>query len=81
MKTTVDITDALFAEARRVAHEDGTTLRSLIEEGLRRVIADRDKRIPYVMPDRSVGGNGLTPEFRDASWEKIRDAIYEGHGA
>jgi hypothetical protein len=26
-------------------------------------------------------GRGLTPEFRDAGWETIRDAIYEGHGA
>lgn len=81
MKTTVEIADSLLAEARRVAHEDGTTLRSLIEEGLRRVIAERSQRAPYVMPDRSVGGNGLTPEFRDAIWEQIRDAIYEGHGA
>ncbi|MFN0074061.1 MAG: type II toxin-antitoxin system VapB family antitoxin [Chloroflexota bacterium] len=81
MKTTVDIADTLFAEARRVAHEDGTTLRSLIEEGLRHVIAERGNRTRYIMPDRSVGGDGLTPEFRDAGWDRIRDAIYESHGA
>jgi len=81
MKTTVEIGDSLFAEARKIAHRDGTTLRELIEEGLRWVIDDRAAREPYVMPDCSVSGNGLQPEFKDASWEQIRDAIYEGHGA
>jgi len=28
-----------------------------------------------------VGGDGLAPEFRDASWIRIRDAIYEDRGA
>ena len=26
--------------------------------------------------DASVDGNGLRPEFRDASWAEIRDAAY-----
>jgi hypothetical protein len=29
----------------------------------------------------TVGGGGLTDEFRNASWDKIRDEIYRGHGA
>ena len=29
----------------------------------------------------TVGGGGLTDEFKNAPSEKIRDAIYRGHGA
>jgi len=47
MKTTVDISDELFARARKVAEQQGTTLRRLIEEGLQLAL---DKRRP---PSRS----------------------------
>jgi hypothetical protein len=35
MKTTVELTDQLAAEARRIARARGLTLRELIERGLR----------------------------------------------
>jgi hypothetical protein len=82
MKTTVEITDTLFNEARRIAVDEGTTLRALIEEGLTQVVQRRSSKIPFKMRDASVkGGKGLQPEFADGEWSKIRDAIYEGHGA
>lgn len=60
--------------------ETVTTLRQLLELALRREIAERKKPKKYKMKDATFKGDGLTPEFRDASWEKIRDAIYEGRG-
>lgn len=82
MKTTVEIADPLFEEARRIATRDGDTLRSLIEQGLRQVVAERRRATkPFKLRDASVNGNGLTEEFKSASWEQIRDAIYEGRGA
>lgn len=81
MKTTVEITDTLFAQARQIAARDGMTFRALLEEGLRKVVADREHREPYIMPDRSVGGTGLSPEFQNATWDQIMEAIYEGRGA
>jgi hypothetical protein len=36
---------------------------------------------PFRLRDGSVGGRGLTREFSEGGWEKIRDAIYEGRGA
>jgi hypothetical protein len=74
MKTTVEISPSLIAEARRYAQAEHTTLRALIETGLRRVLAD--KKPAFKLRDGSVGGTRLTPEFQNASWEEIRDAIY-----
>jgi Arc/MetJ family transcription regulator len=81
MKTTIEISDALLAAAKERAATEGTTLRALVELGLRRVLEDREKAAPFKLRQVTFGGKGLTPEFRDGGWEKIRDAIYEGHGA
>lgn len=40
MKTTIELPDPLFHSAKQLAQESHTTLRLLIEEGLRRVLAD-----------------------------------------
>jgi hypothetical protein len=76
MKTTVDLSDELLLEARRVAREERTTLRSLLEEGLRAVIARHQETGQFALRDASVNGNGLRPEFRAASWAEIREASY-----
>ncbi|MCL2523848.1 MAG: type II toxin-antitoxin system VapB family antitoxin [Betaproteobacteria bacterium] len=79
MKTTIEISPALLAEAKRHAQAERTTLKALVEAGLRRVLAEEDKPA-FKLRDGSVGGNGLTPEFQNAPWEKFLDAIYEGRG-
>ncbi|MEV5711127.1 type II toxin-antitoxin system VapB family antitoxin [Actinoallomurus sp. NPDC052274] len=76
MKTTVDISDDLLREARRVAREEGVTLKSMIEEGLRAVLARREEGQRYVLPDASVRGEGLQPEVRTASWAELRAMAY-----
>jgi hypothetical protein len=76
MKTTVDISDALLQEARRTARDEGTTLRALVEEGLRAVLSRRARADRYVLADRSVGGEGLQPAVRGAGWSEIRDLAY-----
>jgi hypothetical protein len=81
MKTTVEIPDALLAAARKVAAKNRTTVRALIEEGLRRVVEARRAGGRFKLRDRSWGSGGLRPEFQGASWEQIRDASYEGRGA
>ncbi|MDZ7627025.1 MAG: type II toxin-antitoxin system VapB family antitoxin [Parvularculaceae bacterium] len=81
MKTTIDIPDALLAEAQELARREKTTLRALTQEGLRKVIAEKKaKKTPFKLRDVSFGGDGLNDEFKNASWEQIRDAIYEGRG-
>lgn len=82
MKITVEISDALLEEARRLASAKRTTLRVLIEEGLRHVVSVNAERRPFKLRDASFrGGGGFAPEFADSDWSKIRDAVYEGHGA
>jgi hypothetical protein len=80
MKTTIDIADAILREARKVAASEGTTLRALVEQGLRQVIADKQRKPTFRLRLVTSGGRGLRPELRDASWDEIRDLSYEGHG-
>lgn len=79
MKTTVEISGPLLARAKRVAARRGTTVRALIEEGLREVVG-RD-RAPgrFKLRDASWGQGGLRPEAQ-GGWERIRDLAYEGRG-
>lgn len=80
MKTTVEITDALFEQARAVADEEKTTFRALVEEGLRKVLAERAEAPPFKLEDGSFKGEGYQPGMENASWAQIRDLIYEGRG-
>ena len=80
MKTTVQISDALLAEAQALAVKEKTTLKELINEGLRRVIKERQEAKPFVLKDCSVGGEGLNPELEGVSWEVIRALAYGDRG-
>jgi hypothetical protein len=80
MKTTVEISDQLAEEAKTVAARDNTTLRTLIEAGLRLVLQERRRKGGFKLRDASFRGRGLQPEFRDAGWDRMREAAYEGRG-
>lgn len=77
VKTTVDIADPVLSEARKFAAREGTTLRSLIEEGLRRVLAEKRRKSTFRLRLVTAGGQGLRPELRGASWDEIRALSYE----
>jgi hypothetical protein len=76
MKTTIDIADPILREARKVATREGTTLRSLVEEGLRRILAERKRRAPFRLRLVTFKGNGLRPELQNRSWDEIREMSY-----
>lgn len=81
MKTTIEISDPLLAEAKRIAAQEATTLRELVESGLREVLEQRrGRKHRFALRDARVDGRGLRPEFRDAGWERIRNAAYEERG-
>ncbi|MBF8259586.1 MAG: hypothetical protein HW377_1960 [Actinobacteria bacterium] len=80
MKTTIQIPDSLFEEARKVAQRERVTMRSLVEAGLRRVLADHATRGGFRLRKAAFRGKGLQPGMEGASWDRIRDASYEGRG-
>jgi hypothetical protein len=81
MKTTVDIADGLLAEAKRVAARKHTTVRALVEDGLRLVLEREHEQPPFRLRDASVGGGWMREEFATVGWDEIRDIAYEGRGA
>ena len=81
MKTTIEISDPLLRDARKLAEREGTTLRALVERGLRRVVAETKTGAPFKLRKASFKGRGLQDDLRDASWEELRDLSYEGRGA
>ncbi len=82
MKTTIDIPDPLLAEARRLAEREGTTLRALVEAGLRDVLKARKPGTPrFELELVTFRGDGLRDDVEEGSWERIRDLAYEGRGA
>jgi hypothetical protein len=80
MKTTVEISDSLLREARRIAARDGVTLRTLVERGLHRVVAEAKPGVTFKLRRASFKGKGLKADVREASWSRLRDLAYEGRG-
>ena len=70
----------LLREAQRLAAREGVTLKALIERRLHRVISET-KPVPGKLRRGSFKGNGLHPDLQHASWDRIRDLIYDGRTA
>ncbi|MDD5200279.1 MAG: hypothetical protein PHC88_10820 [Terrimicrobiaceae bacterium] len=81
MKTTIEIADDLFERVQRVARKEKTTFRSLTEQGLRLVLQEKQSKPRKLPPLVTVRGRGLTDEFKNASWDRIRAESYRGRGA
>ena len=80
MRTSIDLPDALFVKAKRLAHTRGTTLRELTIEGLEAVLDRHRQRPTFRLRDASYGEGGLTEGLDETDWDRIRDLSYEGRG-
>lgn len=80
MKTTIELPDAVLEEAKRAAASRGTTVRALLEAGLRRELRDQAKPTSFHLRDESFGGSGLRRELAGASWETLRALAYGERG-
>lgn len=79
MKTTVDISDSLFTSSKTLAQQRQTTLRALIEEGLRRVLRDAkaNTQPAFKLKDARVHGQELLmSDPRD--WQRLEDDHLSG---
>ena len=80
MKTTIEISDSLLRDVRKVAEREGVTLRALVERGLHQIVSERKTTAPFKLRRATFKGKGLNPDLQDASWEKLRELAYEGRG-
>jgi hypothetical protein len=80
MKTTVELPDALLRDAKRTAARERTTVRALIERGLRTVLAKRRAGGQFVLRRASYRGDGLVAGRSLRDWDAIRDLTYSERG-
>jgi hypothetical protein len=80
MKTTIDIAEPLLEAAKKAAAREGTTLRALVELGLRQVLESRKRGGVFRLREASFGGKGLQPGAKDLSWDQIREIAYGDRG-
>jgi len=59
MKTSIDISRSIFNEGKKLAQQRGTSLRALIEEGLRLVLQKYQQSPRFYLQDCSYGEDGL----------------------
>jgi len=81
MKTTVELSDSLLRQAKRRALKERTTVKALIERGLRLVVADQQRGRGFKLRRASFRGDGLVSGRSLQDWSAIRDAIYAERGA
>lgn len=76
MRTTIDLDDELLRTAKARAVEQRTTLTALIEEALRRELADAgDSTSRERIPLGSFVGNGVRPGIDLSDNAAVRDAM------
>ena len=80
MKTTIDLPDSLLEQAKRVAARRSTTVKALVESGLRKELRLRSEQAKFELRDASFRGRGLRPEARGLSWEALRELAYGERG-
>jgi hypothetical protein len=82
MKTTIDLPDDLLERAKAMAARQGTTLKSLIEEGLRWTLSQRRRKSErFTLRDAGVMGEGVAKDLTEGDWAAIRELIYRGRGS
>ena len=77
MKTTVEVADSLFAEAKAYAKARGLSFREVLEEGLRLTLQQGQRNRQFHLRDGSFRGQGPQSDLSSA---EIRQRIYEGRG-
>ena len=80
MKVTIQLADDLLGRAKVHAARQKTTLRALVEQGLREVLNADEEPVRFRLEDARAGGRGSQKKYQGAEWPRIRDAAYERRG-
>jgi hypothetical protein len=82
MKTTIELADALFDEVKAQAKKDGRTIRSVLEEALRRYLDEHAATgAAFTLPDLSYGRGWLSPDVASSPLDRLVHAAYEERSA
>lgn len=76
MKTTIDISDRLLAQATSYANQSGLSLSEVVEESLRRLLDTSAVDSHYRLSDLSVGSSTGVDPLESYSWPDLRAMIY-----
>ena len=74
---TVNIPTTLLLRAKRLAARERTTLKAIVERGLQLVLSESKPASAFKLRRAGVKGKGLQPEWRDTSWDQIRNFTYD----
>ena len=80
-KTTIELSDGLLRDVKKLAVEERTSVKALIEQGLRLVVRQRLRRSRFTLRRASFKGDGLVAGRSLQDWAAIRDQIYSERGA
>ena len=75
MKMTIDVHAELLARAKQHAKATGRSLRAVIEDCLRQVLAVPESKSNYQLPDLSVGDPNAADPLSSYSWQQLREPI------
>jgi len=79
MKTSLEIEDSLFKRAKLAAVKNDSTLRELVERGLRRELAALEAEESREAPNidlKKVAYHGDSSAALPMSWDEVRDLAY-----
>ncbi len=68
MKTTIEIARPILEDAKQLARREGVCLGQLVEEGLRRTLAARQRPKAFRLKDGGFKGRGLQPGVEWGRW-------------
>lgn len=81
MRTTLDLPDPLFKQAKKLARQRNVPFRAIVAEALRSFLNRAQPSVPFKLADGSFKGDGLVDGLAETDWERIRDLAYEGRGS
>ena len=81
MRTTLRISDGLFAEVKRLATDRGRTLTDVVEDALQVYLHHQSRPVPKEpFKLHTVGGNGLQPGVDLSNNAALADLMDEHDG-
>lgn len=80
MRTTLELPDPLFNQAKKLARQRKVPFRAIVAEALRRFLGEARARPAFELADGAFKGDGLVEGLDETDWEQIRALAYEGRG-